>query len=324
MKRALDSAALSAGVKRRLRPRVLLGGLCFGEGPRWCDSDQRLYFSDMHARQVIAVDMRGNRETLATLPEKVSGFPNAGPSGLGFGPDGNLLAVSMADRRVVNIGKVGPPVEVADLSKIATFHCNDMVVDSVGRAYVGNFGWNIYEAKCAQKSANLALITPSKTGSYGKPRVVAKDLAFPNGMAISADGKSLVVAETWAARLSAYDIAPDGGLSGRRVWADLSATGVPDGICRFDAEGCIWVAVPLGPNFAGPGCCARVAPGGEIVEKIETAPFGAYACALGGARGRTLFILEAMSHMPGQTGPGNARIRTVEVGVPRAEGQARP
>lgn len=139
---------------------------------------------------------------------------------------------------------------------------------------------------------------------------------------ITPDGKTLIVAETFAERLTAFDVAPDGALVNRRLWADVGALGVPDGIC-LDDEGACWVAFPQ-TLAGGPGSIARVAEGGEVLEVIESAPWGVYACALGGPRGRTLFILEALSHAPGQTKPGNARIRTVEVDAPRAGGDARP
>lgn len=170
-----------AAPSRRLRPRVLIDGHVFGEGPRWHKG--RLYFSDMHARQVVAVDMAGKRETVASMP-LVKGYPSNGSSGLGFAPDGSLLAVSMADRRVVRLGDGPEHEEVADLRALSTGHCNDMVVDSKGRFYVGNFGFDLEDEAAEQKPACIALVCPTKPGAttYGKPRVAAKDVVFPNGM----------------------------------------------------------------------------------------------------------------------------------------------
>ena len=271
-----------------LEPRLLLDGLVFPEGPRWRDG--RLWFSDMHDQEVSTVDLEGNRETVVRVPTQ--------PSGLGWLPDGTLLVVSMTDKKLMKL--VDGRLELhADLSHIAGFHCNDMVVDAQGRAYVGNFGFNLYggEAPCAAK---LAMVTPD-----GEARVVAEDLMFPNGTVITPDGKTLIIGETFAGRLTAFDIDDDGSLSSRRTWANVRQP--PDGIC-LDTEGCIWLAVPLTP-----GAFLRVAEGGEIVERIDLSDHGAFACMLGGPEGRTLFLLEARESVPTQMSRGNGRIRVVEV-----------
>jgi sugar lactone lactonase YvrE len=298
-------------------PRLLVDGLKFGEGPRWHGG--RLYFSDMHAGTVLSVGLDGVVDTLAKVENS--------PSGLGFDPDGRLLVVSMQDQKVLRSTRApergqGLVLEpFADLSSYTSARCNDMVIDAQGRAYVGNFGFNLFSQEQV-RSTTLVLITPD-----GKTRVVADELFFPNGMVITPDGRTLIVAETFASRLSAFDIASDGGLSNRRVFAQLQV--FPDGIC-LDAEGCVWVANPTPA-----GGFLRVAEGGEIREQIPAqaevdapAPPGAfangekgragYACALGGDDRRTLFMLEAFSSRPKDAVVGNARIRCVEVDVPGA------
>jgi sugar lactone lactonase YvrE len=250
----------------------------------------------MEAHEVVAVDLAGKRETIVHVPGQ--------PSGLGWLPDGRMLVVSMVDRKLMRHERDGSLVEVADLNHIATFHCNDMVVDAEGRAYVGNFGFDLYGGgtPCA---TSLALIDPD-----GTVRVAASDLIFPNGMAITPDGNTLLVAESGGLCITAFDVAKDGTLSNRRVFASLDIP--PDGIC-LDAEGCVWVAVPMTP-----GECRRVAPGGEIEERISAGDYGTFACMLGGDDGKTLFLLESKQHLDGATERGNARIRTVRVDIPRA------
>lgn len=275
-------------------PSVLLEDLVFPEGPRWHDG--RLWFSDMHAHEVVAVDLHGRRETIVTM--------TAAPSGLGWLPGGDLLVVSMEDRRLLRFN--GRELhEHADLAGLAPFHCNDMVVDGQGRAYVGNFGFDLHGGG-APAATGLILVTPT-----GEARVVAEDLFFPNGTVITPDGRTLVVGESGGRRLTAFDIEDDGSLVNRRVWADLGVP--PDGIA-LDAEGCIWVAVPTNP-----GSFMRVARGGEVRQRIDVADGAAFACALGGPDGRTLFLLEANTSDPALIGGrGNGRIRTIAVNMPRA------
>jgi sugar lactone lactonase YvrE len=204
-------------------PEILVDGLRFPEGPRWYDG--RLWFSDMHSQQVLAVDLDGKTETIVVVPQD--------PSGLGWLPDGRLLVVSMQDRRLLRLDP-GGLVEVADLSELASFHCNDMVVDEKGRAYVGNFGFDLHGGQSPMPTG-LVLVAPD-----GSSRVVAEDLRFPNGTVITPDGRTLIVGETFGGCLTAFDVAEDGSLSGRREWARMDKA-VPDGIC-LDAEGAIWVA----------------------------------------------------------------------------------
>jgi sugar lactone lactonase YvrE len=271
--------------------RTVLDGLAFPEGPRWRDG--RLWFSDMHAHEVVAMSSDGARETM---------YAAEGPvSGLGWLPDGRLLVVSMLDRRVLRIEPDGRAVTHADLSDVATGNCNDMVVDAAGRAYVGNFGFPFPGGE--MKPAKLARADPD-----GAVHVAADELMFPNGAMITPDGRTLIVGETFGGRMTAYDIAADGALSGRRVWAQLPASAAPDGAC-LDAEGAVWVASPTTNDVI------RLAEGGAVLERI-TADQGCFACMLGGADRKTLYVLTAASSDPAvceQTRSG--RIEAVEVDV---------
>jgi sugar lactone lactonase YvrE len=276
---------------RTLTP--LAEGFAFLESPRWRDG--KLWVSDMHDDRVLTVDLAGRRETVVEVPGR--------PSGLGWLPDGRLLVVSMTERRLLRLDACGLGV-AADLSGIATFHCNDMVVDAHGRAYVGNFGYD-FESGEAPRLAVLALVLPD-----GTVRVAADDLAFPNGAVFTPDGRTVIVGESFGMRLTAFDVAPDGMLGRRRVWAALEGA-VPDGIC-LDAEGAVWVASPLGKEVL------RVREGGQVVERIPTAS-QAIACMLGGADRRTLFVLTAQSFNRDECRhQRNARIEVVGVDVPGA------
>ena len=273
--------------------RPLLGRLMFAEGPRWRDG--KLWFSDMHAHRVMTVDLDGRAETVVEVP--------AGPSGLGFLPDGRLLVVSMTDRRLLRLDAHGL-TEVADLSALASFHLNDMVVDRQGRAYIGNFGFDLHNRQ-PFKTAELILVTPD-----GRARVVADEMGFPNGSVITPDGSTLIVGESFNRRLTAFDIEPDGSLARRRVWAQLD-DGVPDGIC-LDAENAIWIASPLTKEVL------RVHEGGKVSERIGFAT-QAIACMLGGADRRTLFVLTAETTDPDESRAlASARIEIVDVDVPGA------
>jgi len=205
-------------------------------------------------------------------------------------PDGSMLIVGMTKRQVLRRTADGKVSVHADLSDIATFHCNDMVVDAEGRAFVGNFGFNLDEEVASRpveevianhKTAKLACVSPS-----GKVRVAAEDMHFPNGSVITPDGKTLIVGETVGFCLTAFDIASDGSLSNRRVWAPTLPR-IPDGIC-LDAEGAVWFANPMAAE------CVRIAEGGEVLEVVETGQL-CFACMLGGDDGKTLFMLTADS-----------------------------
>lgn len=276
-----------------LETQVLLEGLCFGEGPRWHEG--RLWFSDMHSGVVLAVDEDGKSEEIVRV--------EAEPSGLGWRPDGTLLIVSMQDRKLVALEADGTLRTVADLSPHATWHCNDMVVDAAGRAYVGNFGWDLHGGG-KPVAANMILVDTDDS-----VRVAAPDLMFPNGTVITPDGGTLVVGESFGGRLTAFDVAADGSLSNRRVWAQLEGA-VPDGIC-LDEEGGIWVASPVSHE------CLRVLEGGEVTHRVKIER-QAYACMLGGADGRTLFICTAGDSDPAKTVVRDGCIETVRVDVGRA------
>lgn len=274
-----------------LETTVLLDGLIFGESPRWHEG--RLWFSDMLAYQVMTVDLAGRTETIVRVPGL--------PSGLGWLPDGRLLVVSMTDRRLLRF-ESGGLVEVADLSKLASYHCNDMVVDRQGRAYIGHFGFNYYSQPFAP--AEVILVTPD-----GSARVVAEQMAFPNGSIITPDGRTLIVAETFGVCLTAFDIQPDGSLAGRRIWASTSPA-IPDGIC-LDAEGAVWVASPTGEVL-------RIHEGGQVADRINLSR-PAFACMLGGTDLRTLFVMTAKSDSPDEVrAESSGRVEIVEVDVPGA------
>ena len=277
-----------------LVPTVLLDGLVFPEGPRWHEG--RLWFSDMHAKRVVALDEQGKAETIVEVPTL--------PSGLGWTPGGELLIVSMVDRRLLRFD--GSTLHtVADLSSLAGGKTNDMVADASGRAYVGNFGFD-FEAGESPRPTRLAIVEPD-----GTTRSADDDVVFPNGAVITPGGGTLILGETFGRRLTAFDIGADGSLSGRRVFAEFENI-FPDGIC-LDAEGAVWVASPLSQEFV------RVRDGGEIVERIPVAGRGAYACMLGGEDGRSLFLCTAVGSQ-GELAEGRTRgaIETVRVDVPHA------
>ena len=273
--------------------KTLLDGLKFGEGPRWRDG--KLWFSDFYAHRVMTVDLQGRAETVVEVPTQ--------PSGLGWTPDGRLLIVSMLDRRLLRLdgGRLTP---VADLSALATGPCNDMVVDAKGRAYVGNFGFDRHKGE-APRAAKLIRVDPD-----GAVSTAAEELQFPNGAVITPDGRQLIIAETLANRLTAFDIGPDGNLGFRRLFADLGAT-YPDGIC-LDAEGAIWVADARGHEVL------RVVEGGRVAERVATGDRFSYACMLGGPARRTLFVITNSGSGPAIAAAADGRIETVEVAVPGA------
>jgi sugar lactone lactonase YvrE len=280
-------------MRDRMKMKTLLEGLVFGEGPRWHDG--KLWFSDMHARWVMTVDLAGRAEKVVEVPNL--------PSGIGWLPDGRLLVVSMRDRKLLRLdGKT--LTAHADISKLASFDCNDMVVDGLGRAYVGNFGYDLH-ADAPQKPAELVLVTPD-----GKALVVARDLQFPNGTVITPDGKTLIVGESFGAKLTAFDVASDGSLTRRRVWAAVDNM-VPDGIC-LDAEGAIWVASPLSEEML------RVREGGAVTHRFKPSR-RPYACMLGGPDRRTLFVVTSETHNPSEAlAKRSGRIEIIEVEVPGA------
>ena len=245
--------------------QTLMTGISFGESPRWHDG--RLWFSDWGTQEVIAVDPEGESEVVMRVPSS--------PFCIDWLPDGRLLVVSGREGLLLRREPDGSLATHADLGGLSGHPWNDIVVDGRGNAYVGNIGFDFPDGEFAPGS--VALITPD-----GSARRVADGLAFPNGMVVTPDDSTLIVAESYGNRLTAFDIGADGGLSDRRVWADLD-DGVPDGIC-LDAEGAVWYADV--PNER----CVRVREGGGVLQTIDL-DRGCFACMLGGADGKTLFMV---------------------------------
>ena len=289
--------------------KALIGGLSFTECPRWRDG--RLCVSDFYTHRVLAVAMDGAAETVAHVPGQ--------PSGLGFLPDGRMLIVSMRDRKILRREFDGSLSEHADLSGLAPWHLNDMLVDGEGRAWVGNFGFDLMGGV---KACTTVLISVEPDGSA---RVAAGGLGFPNGMALTPDGQTLIVAESTMNRLSAFSLA-SGSLGERRTWAAFgdppTATHVhemlaevavaPDGIC-LDAEGAVWVADAAHHRLI------RVAEGGSILDELKIDEAGVFACMLGGEDGCTLFACVAPTFEEAEASAHHrASILTTKVRVPHA------
>ena len=272
----------------------LIGEIDFGEGPRWRDG--QLWYSDFYQAAIYRVSPDGKRETVfSALPDR--------PSGLGWLPDGRLLVVSMRERKVLR-DEGGRLVTHADLSSLAPWHCNDMVVDAKGNAYVGNFGFD-FESGAKPGPTNLILVRPD-----GSAVVAAEGIKFPNGSVITPDGNTLIVGESMGAGYEAFTIEPDGTLSQRRRWADTPGM-APDG-CTLDAEGGIWFSDAAGSRVV------RVLEGGEISHEMAT-PQPTFACALGGEDGRTLFVLTAPGASPEKVaGKAAGAIYTLTVDAPHA------
>lgn len=249
-------------------------GFSFLEVPRWHEG--RLWAADMFAGHVVAFAADRAAQVVMTVPEVLAGF--------GWMPDGPLLVVTRGGRLLRH--EAGPAVEVASALRGGPVPCNEMTIDSQGRAYIGLFGL---------ASGGLARVDPD-----GSAHVVAKGMLLPNGQALSADGRTLIVAESAGQRLSAFTVGVDGSLTGRRVWASFGepATAMtlpeviaqvsvwPDGIA-LDAAGAVWVANPFGREVL------RVVEGGEITDRLTTGGLACYACALGGPDGHTLFLCAA-------------------------------
>lgn len=260
----------------------LVGGFAFTECPRWHNG--HLYFSDQHGYRVYQASIDGFADDIAIVPNR--------PSGLGFLPDGRLLIASMCDRKILRLEEDGSLEAHADLSTLAPGDINDMLVDHQGRAWVGNFGFDLHGG-AASRTTCLICVQPD-----GSANVVADGLGFPNGMVLTPDGTTLIVAETLMNRLSAFDV-NGSKLGQRRTWAAFGAEpsstnvteilahadAVPDGIC-LDAEGAVWVADLMHHRLL------RVAEGGHILQELST-PLSPFACMLGGDDGRTLFICVA-------------------------------
>jgi len=250
----------------KLQPRTLLTGLAFGESPRW--RHDRLWISDWGAREIIAVDPAGKSEVMARAPS----FPSC----IDFLRDGRLLMVSAYDGLLLRRQPDGSVVTHADLTGLSHHPWNDIVVDGRDNAYVNNIGFDL---RAGEKFAPGIIAVVGRDGST---RRVADGLWFANGIAVTPDNSTLIVAESYGKRLTGFDIAADGSLSNRRVWADLG-DGVPDGIC-LDAEGAVWYGDVLNKR------CVRVREGGEVLQTVEL-DRGCFACMLGGVDRRTLFMV---------------------------------
>jgi sugar lactone lactonase YvrE len=274
---------------------LLVDGIDFAEGPRWHDG--RLWYSDFHQRAIYSVGADGDRRVeYGDLADR--------PSGLGWMPDGSLLVVFMTQRKLMRSAGDGALVEHADLSAIATWHCNDMVVDAHGNAYVGNFGFDL-EEQASFEMANLVLVRAD-----GSVELAADEMRFPNGSVITPDGSTLIVGQSFGGNYIAFTIGDDATLSDRREWAAIEGT-APDG-CALDSAGGIWFSDALGAQVV------RVEEGGAVTDRIAT-PAPTFACMLGGDDGRTLFALCAPgSHPDGVAGKGLGAIYTTGVEHPHA------
>lgn len=287
-----------------------ISGYTFFESPRWHDG--QLWLSDFYTQQIVRVTLQGEVTPVAEVPEQ--------PSGMGWLPDGRLLVVSVRDRRILRQEADGKLVTHADLSSVALGHLNDMVVDAQGRAYVGNFGFDLMGGGTPQ-TATLARVDPD-----GSVQVVATDLYFPNGSMITPDGQTLIVGETMGNRISAFDIRADGSLGPRRDWARFgelpaltdmasvlrSLSAAPDG-ATLDADGAVWFADAVGHRVV------RMAPGGEVLESRSTGEQGAFACTLGGPDGCTLFVCVAPDfYEHARRAAREAAVWTTTVSVPGA------
>lgn len=281
----------------KLELTTLVDGLAFGEGPRWHAG--RLWFSDIADHQVKALDADGKVEVMVELGDRQ-------PSGLGWLPDGRLLVVSMLDHKLLRLDG-NTLVEVADLSEFCGGWANDMVVDAEGRAFIGNLGGDLEADPIVMENTHIVRVDPD-----GSVRSVASDLACPNGMVITQDGRTLIAGESAGMRLTAFDLAADGSLHRRRVFAQFEGGATPDGIC-IDAEDAVWIASPSTNEFL------RVHEGGRISERISSGEPLAIACMLGGEDRKTLYALTAQTHVFSDARRlRSGRIETVRVEVPGA------
>jgi sugar lactone lactonase YvrE len=273
--------------------QTLLTGLVVGESPRWHDG--RLWLSNWGAQEVVAVDPDGRSEVMLRVPTTI-------PFSIDWLPDGRLLVVSGPERLLLRQEPDGSLVTHSDLTALMEFGFNELVVDGRGNAYVNGGGFDLM-AGGAPAPGIVAVVTPD-----GAARQVADGILFGNGMAVTPDHSTLIVADSYGRELTAFDITADGGLANRRVWADLG-DGVPDGIC-LDAEGAVWYADV--PNKR----CVRVREGGEVLQTVQV-DRGCFACMLGGS---TLFILAAEWRGPAKMfdGPPSGLLLTVAAPAPGA------
>lgn len=276
--------------------RTVVDGLRFPEGNRWHEG--YLWFSDMHTGEVFRLEPDSGGPELLT---KVDGQS----SGLGWIGSGELIVSSMLDRKIYRVDHEGSLTVFADLSELSLAPINDLIVDEeTGRVYVGAFGYDLYAGEAPQPGP-LFCVEPD-----GTPRLAADGFVFPNAAVILPGTRTLVVPETWGARLTAFEIASDGSLLNRRTWADLEPGTTPDGTC-VDLEGGIWISSLEGAEFQ------RVIEGGSVTDRIPTPGRHAVDCILGGANGRTLFLSTADSYTPSVTaGTRQGWIQALEVEVP--------
>lgn len=270
----------------------LAEGFAFLDGLRW--HDNRLWASDFFRHEVVRIGLDGSREVVAEVPGE--------PSGLGFLPDGTPLVVSQHQQRLYKIGPRGELSLHAELGEVVRGNANDMVVASDGRAYVGNFG---FDPRAGEQPAptNLAVVAPDGSVAAG-----AGDLLFPNGCVLTSDERTLLVAETFGYRITAFDVAEDGTLSNGRLWAQLGEGVTPDGMA-LDSSGAVWVGTVWGEKFL------RVSEGGEILDEIPTPGRWAVGCVFGGADRRTLFCTTAETTLEDHgKGIAKASIGTVDTG----------
>ncbi len=281
------------------RLELYLEGLRFGEGPRW--RGESLYLSDIADGRVLRVDEAGKSRVITALDGR--------PSGLGWLPDGRLLVVSMSDHRLLRLDADGLN-EVADLTPLCGGHANDMVVNSKGQAFISNIGFEIEGIPYDQleiRPTQLIRVDPD-----GSVHSASDEMMSPNGMALTPDERTLIVGESSAAVLTAFDVAEDGALSNRRTYAQLEDGATVDGMC-LDAEGCVWAASPPTNEFI------RVREGGEVVDRVSTGERRAIACVLGGEDRRTLFcITNAFMSILQATPERSGRVEAVRVEVPGA------
>jgi sugar lactone lactonase YvrE len=273
-------------------PRILMTGVALGESPRWHDG--RLWFSDWGAQQIIALAPDGTSEVMVHAPSM--------PFCFDWLPDGRLLIVSGREGLLLTLPPDGSLATYADLTGISRHPWNDIVVDGRGNTYVNTIGFDFPGGQFAP--GFMALVTPD-----GAVRQVADGLAFPNGMAVTPDNKTLIVAESYGECLTAFDIANDGRFSNRRVWANVPGDH-PDGIC-LDADGAVWYA------DVGSSHCVRVRKGGEVLQMV-TLDRGCFACMLGGVERKTLYVVAA--RFPDAMGGGErtGQVVAVETSVPGA------
>jgi len=275
--------------------QTLVDGLAFPECPRCHDGE--LWISEKRAGRVMAISQTGDVRTVVDVP--------GGPGGLGWTPDGDLLVVDTNARHLLRLVQ-DRLTRVADVSAVTVGRCNDMTVDRQGRAYVGHFGYDLLGG-ASPAPATLVLVQPD-----GVVSTVADDLHFPNGCELTTDESTLLVAESAANRITEFDVHPDGSLGTRREFAHLGAS-IPDGIA-LDAAGALWVSDPVG--------CAllRVERGGAVTSYVSTAPAGAFACALGGDDGRTLYtcLYTEQASQLADGAPPIGSVVTMRVDVPAA------